>query len=61
MQSCQMEFFSETIEKKIANLEKRMVWIRRDIEFLKGVYEITQKKAYLPKKAKIEQLNFLSS
>lgn len=35
-----------------------MAWIRKDIEFLKAIYEVTQKKAYLPKKAKIEQLNF---
>ena len=60
MHTAQMDFFSDTIEKKIANLEKRMTWIRRDIEFLKGVYELTQKKPFLPKKPKIEQLNFFN-
>jgi hypothetical protein len=61
MHPAQMDFFSETIERKIMNLEKRMVWIRRDIEFLKGVYEMTQKKPFLPKKPKIEQLKFLDT
>lgn len=57
----QLDLFTETIERKIFNLEKRMAWMRRDLEFLKNVYELVNKKAYLPKKAKIEQLSFFEA
>lgn len=59
MNTDRLEYFSEDVLRKIRNLEKRMAWLRRDMEFLKAVYEVSQKKSYLPKKGKIEQLNFL--